>query len=217
MNRSSRIREAAAVTGAGALLTIVLTFPLAFKLADMGRLDTGDGQYAIWNVAWVARTLVTDPLGVYDANIFHPHRRALAFSESNLATGALAIPVFWATRDPLAAYNSVVLLSFLLTFVTTYYLARYVTGNRSASIVAATAFAFCPYVFARTAHIQLMMTAGLPLSLLALHRYLDRSTLGRGAALAGALVLQALMCGYFGLFAALGVGLGFVVLALTRG
>ena len=31
-------------------------------------------------VAWVARTLVVDPINVYDANIFYPHRGTLAYS-----------------------------------------------------------------------------------------------------------------------------------------
>lgn len=211
------VREAAAVTALGALLAIVLTFPLAFKLGEMGRIDNGDGQYAIWNIAWVARTLVLDPAGVFDANIFHPHRRALAYSESNLATGALAIPAYWATRNPVAAYNSVLLLSFVLSFIATYYLVRYICGSRPAAIVAAAAFAFCPYVFARTAHIQLMMTAGLPASLLAFHRFVDRPTGGRGIVVAIALVVQALLCGYFGIFASLAVGLGFVFFGVTRG
>ena len=49
--------------------------------------------------------------------------------------------------------------------------------------IAAIGFAFCPFVFAHTAHIQLLMTAGLPFSLLAFHRAADRPTVGRGAAL----------------------------------
>ena len=36
--------------------------------------------------------------------------------------------------------------------------------------MSAIGFAFCPFVFAHTAHIQLLMTAGLPFTLLAFHR-----------------------------------------------
>jgi hypothetical protein len=39
---------------APALSTAALTYPLAFKL-DVGRVDAADGQFSIWNVAWVAR------------------------------------------------------------------------------------------------------------------------------------------------------------------
>src|SRR5262249_2932020 len=54
-------------------LTVVFTFPLAFHLGSIGRADNGDGMFSIWNVAWVARALVRDPLHVFDANIFYPH------------------------------------------------------------------------------------------------------------------------------------------------
>ena len=79
---------------AAAALTVVLTYPIAFHLGQVGRVDNGDGQLSIWNVAWVARTLVADPLHVFDANIFYPHTGTLAYSEANLgaARGALRGP-----------------------------------------------------------------------------------------------------------------------------
>ena len=48
---------------------------------------TMDGLWSIWSVTWVARTIVADPVNLYDANIFYPHRRALAFSEANIVAG----------------------------------------------------------------------------------------------------------------------------------
>ena len=110
----AKLRELALVLAGATLLTIVMTWPLAAKMGHLGRVDNGDGQFSIWNVAWVARTLVVDPAHVFDANIFYPHKRTLAYSESNLGAGALAIPVYWATRNPFAALNFVVLLSFVL-------------------------------------------------------------------------------------------------------
>src|SRR5262249_49692624 len=151
------------------VLTVFFTYPLAFRLGTIGRVDNGDGQFSIWNVAWVARALVVEPLHVFDANIFYPHRWTLAYSESNLGAGFLAIPVYWATRNPYAAHNAVLFLSFVLSATATYFLVTYLVGDRRAAGVAAVCFAYCPYVFAHTPHIQLLMTAGLPLSLLAFH------------------------------------------------
>jgi hypothetical protein len=202
--------------GFGAL-TVLLTFPLAFSLGSIGRADNGDGQFSIWNVAWVARTLVVDPRHVFDANIFYPHRWTLAYSENNLGAGALAIPVYWATRNPYAAHNFVFLLSFVLSAAGAYYLVRYLTGDRSAAVVSAIAFAFCPYVFAHTPHIQLLMTAGLPFSMLAFHRLADEPTPGRGAVLGLAMAAQALFCGYYSIFVMLMVGWAVMVTAATGG
>ena len=123
------------------------------------------------------------------------------------------MPVYWATRNPYAAHNFAMLLAFLLSATGMYYLVRHLTGDRRAAAVAAIGFAFCPYVFAHTAHIQLLMTAGLPFSMLAFHRLADRPTAGRGAALGAAMAAQAICCGYYGVFVCLMVGFAVVVVA----
>jgi len=209
-------RELALVVLGFGILTVLLTSPLAFHLGTVGRLDNADARLLIWNVAWVARTLVLDPLHVFDANIFYPHRGTLAYSESNLGAGALAIPVYWATGNPYAAHNFVVLVSFVLSATGTYYLVRYLVGDRRAAVVAAICFAYCPYVFSHLPHVHLLMTAGLPLSMLAFHRAADRPTSWRGAVLGLAVAAQALFCGYYAVFVALTVGFAVLVVATMR-
>jgi hypothetical protein len=208
--------ELAVVVAAFGALTALLTSPLAFHLGTLGRIDNGDGRFSIWNVAWVARTLVVDPLHIFDANIFYPHRWTLAYSETNLGAGILAIPVYWATRNPYAAHNFVLLFSFVLSGTGTYYLVRYLAGDRRAAAVAGICFAFCPHVFARTAHIQLLMTAGLPFSMLAFHRLADGPTTLRGAALGSTMAAQALCCGYYAVFVTLMVGYAVLAVAAIR-
>lgn len=209
-------RELAAVVLAAGVLTAIFTYPIAFRIGHVGRIDNGDGQLSIWNVAWVARALAVDPTHVFDANIFYPHRGTLAYSESNLGAGMLAMPVYWLTRNAYAAHNSAVLLSFVLAFTGAYFLVRYLTGDRRAAAVSAIWFAFCPFVFAHTAHIQLLMTAGLPFSMLAFHRLADRPTPTRGVALGAAMGTQALFCGYYGIFVTLMIGFAILVVATAR-
>jgi hypothetical protein len=215
---SSRVhfRELALVLLGFGALTVALTSPLAFHLGSVGRVDNGDGQLSIWNVAWVARTLVVDPRHVFDANIFYPHRWTLAYSETNLGAGALAIPVYWATRNPYAAHNFVVLLSFVLSAAGTYYLVRYLVNDRWAATISAICFAYCPYMFGHTPHIQLLMSAGLPLSQLAFHRVADRPSGLRGAVLGLTMATQALFCGYYAVFVMLTVGFSVLLIAATR-
>jgi 4-amino-4-deoxy-L-arabinose transferase-like glycosyltransferase len=209
-------RELVLVVLGFGVLTVVLIAPLAFHLGSVGRLDNADTRLLIWNVAWVARTLIVDPLHVFDANIFYPHRGTLAYSESNLGAGVLAIPIYWATRNPYAAHNAVVLLSFVLSATSTYYLVRYLAGDRRAAAVAGICFAYCPYAFSHLTHVHLLMTAGLPLSMLAFHRLADRPTTGRGAALGLAVAAQALFCGYYAVFVGLTVGFAVLVVGAAR-
>jgi hypothetical protein len=82
--------------------------------------------------------------------------------------------------------------------------------------VAAVLFAFCPYFYSHSAHIQLLMAGGMPLSMLALHRLVDAPSLPRGAALGAALAAQALACAYYGIFAGLMVGYSVLFFAIRR-
>ena len=215
--RHRGLREAAAVLAGAFVLTAALTWPLVPQLDRVGRVNTDDGRWSLWVVSWVADALIVNPRGLYDANIFYPARNTLAYSEANLGAGLLALPAWSLTGNPYLAHNSVVVVGFLLAVSGAYYLVRYLSGSREAAAIAGVLFGFCPFVFARTAHIQLLLTAGLPWSMLAFHRLVDRQTPGRAVALGLVLWAQALSCAYYGIFAGLMVGLGTLVFAITRG
>jgi len=215
--RFKGLLEALLVLTLAVVATTILTHPLVLKMDRVGRINTGDGQLSIWNVAWVAHALTTDPWHLYDANIFYPHRNALAFSEPNIGAGVLAIPAWLATRNPYLAHNSAVFLAFVLSITGGYVWARYLTGHRGAAVFAALAFAFCPYIYARFAHIQLLMVWGLPWSLWACHRLVDRASPARALTLGLILAATGLACGYYGFFAGLVVGLVLLFYALARG
>ena len=210
-------RELAIVVAVAAAVTAALTHPIAFKLGSVGRVNQADGQFSIWNVAWVARAIVSDPRHLYDANIFYPRTGTLAYSEANIGSGLVAAPVYWATQNPYAAHNFAVLFSFLLTAIGTYYLVRYLVKDRRAAAVSAICFAFCPHIFAHLAQVQALMTLWIPFTMLALHRFADARTPGRGAALGAAMAAQALWSGYYGVFVLVMVGFSVLVIATTRG
>lgn len=214
----ARARELLLVFAAGLALALLMTWPLATDPAGLGRThpNDADGQFAIWNVAWVARTLVADPLRLFDANIYYPHKLTLAYSEANILTGAIGLPVYWATHNPWLTLNAVMLFGFASAYAAAYFLMRHLTGSRPASASAAVLYAFCPYVFSHLSHIQLLMTGGVPLALLLLHRAADAPSLRRGLSLGVALAAQALTCAYYGIFAGLAVGYAALVLAWTR-
>ena len=213
-----RLREGLIVSAAALAATVLMTWPLATDLGSLGRTqNSGDARFAVWNVAWVAHALTTDPGGLYDANIFHPHRRTLAFSEANIGAGLIAVPTWVATRNPFAAHNSVVLFAFSASVVFMWLLAGRLTGDAAAAATAAVLFAFCPYVFAHTAHIQLLMIAGIPLCLLLFHALVDAPTAWRGVALGAALAAQAMSCAYYGITVGLAIGYATLFLAWYRG
>ena len=95
-------------------------------------------------------------------------------------------------------------------------LARRLTGSAGAAAVAAVLYAFCPYFFAHTPHIQLLMGGGVPIGLLLIYGIAEAPSVARGAALGVALAVQALACAYYGIFAGMLVGYAAIVLGFTR-
>jgi hypothetical protein len=213
---AARARGAAVACGAALLLAVVMTWPLARGLDRLGRTSTMDGLYSIWNVAWVAHAIVSDPSDLFNANIFYPHRGTLAYSESNVVAGIVAVPAWLVTHNAYAAHNTALLFAFASTLLGTWLLARHVTGNSAAAAAAAVLFAFCPFFYSHSAHIQLLMAGGIPLSMLMLHRLADRPSPARGAALGAALAAQGLACAYYGIFAGLMVSYGAIFFAASR-
>src|SRR5918994_5117607 len=123
--RSRGALEGLWVVLAATALSVTLTYPVAFNIDRIGRVNTDDGRWSIWVVSWVAHSLTTAPLRVFDANIFYPHRYTLAFSEANLGAGTLAVPVWTLTKNPYTTHNVVFLMSFVLAFAGAYYLTKY--------------------------------------------------------------------------------------------
>ncbi len=210
-------RETVGVSALAVVLTVVMTWPLPARLAHGGRTDKGDGLFSIWVVAWVSHALTTSPAHLFDANIFYPEKETLAYSEANVGAGALGVPVWIATHNPYATHNAVVLIAFALAFVAMYLLARQLVGPGTPAIVAGILFAFCPFVFGHTAHIQLLMTAGLPAAMAAMHRLVERPGPWPAIALGLVLFAQAISCGYYGILAGMLVTAGVLVFSVTRG
>jgi hypothetical protein len=214
--RSRGAIEGLLVVLAAVALTVLLTYPVAFNLDRIGRVNTDDGRWSIWVVSWVAHALTTQPLQLYHANIFFPHAYTLAYSEANLGAGLIGAPVWALTHNPYTTHNVAFLAAFVLAFCGAYYLARYLVGNRSAAFVSGILYGFCPFIFARTAHVQLLFIGLIPFCMLAFHRLVDRPGVTRAAALGVLISATALTCAYYGIFAVLMIGLGTIVYGISR-
>ncbi len=196
-----------------AILSLVLTWPLARDL-DGAVEDRQDALLNVWITAWDGHQLLDDPLHLFDANIFHPYRRTLAYSELLLGNGLLALPVTAVTGNPILGYNLALLLSFFLTALGTYLLVFKLTRFAGAGLVAGTILAFCSYRMTNLAQAQLLTTQWLPFALLALHGLLHHPRPRYMALFTLFFSLQALSSFYYGILLALAVVL-FVVLAFS--
>jgi hypothetical protein len=162
--------------------------------------DTGDPLFSVWRLSWVAHQLPRDPLHLFDANIFYPELRTLAYSDAMLATALMAAPLLWLGVHQILVYNIVLLLSFAASGVAMYALARALTGDRAAAFVAGVAFAFYPFRFEHYSHLELQVTFWMPLALLMMHRTMTTRRARDGAVTGLLVALQTLSSLYCGLF-----------------
>lgn len=182
--------------GLYALLTVVFTWPMAARLRI---IDAGDSAFFAWEMAWEVHALATDPVRLTHAPIFHPLPHTLGYDEPILGTTLLTLPLWIVTDDAVFVMNVTRLLTFLLSGLAAYLLARELGCGEGASLLAGAAFAFSPIRTDQIAHLSTLGTQWLPLTFLFMHRFF-RTGLVRDALLSGLFfVLSAYACGYHGL------------------
>ena len=127
------------------LLALVVTHPLWLHSADAVPGDIGDPLLNTWIIAWDAHATLTNPLQLFDANIFFPLPNTLAYSEHLLSTAALILPLGLVSGQPVLGYNLSLLFSFPLAGLGMYLLVLHWTHRHGAAFLAGLAYAFAPF------------------------------------------------------------------------
>lgn len=151
-------------------------------------IEKNDGRLLAWTVSWDIHKLLTDPLGIYDANIYYPNQNTLTYSEHFIAGSILAIPVWLLTDgNPAASFNFLMILGYTLNAFCTYILVKYLTKRRLAGLIAGIIFGYCSYRIANFGHLQNMLVFYIPLLTYFLFRYFEnkryRFLIGAGLSL----------------------------------
>lgn len=159
------------------VLAVLLTWPLARHLHDRFPGENPvDAWIHFWNIWWLKVALFarTDP---YVTDLwFAPDGADLSLHTLALFNGLLGLLPQLAA-GPLVAYNVVTLLTIALAGLTTFLLARHLTGSAGAAFVAGLAFAGSPYLLGHlnVGHLNVAALAPLPLFLLGLLRAAEGS------------------------------------------
>lgn len=193
-----------------AALAILHTWPLATAPGTLSRNDNGDALLHEWILAWVAHQLVTDPLHLFDANIFYPERFTLAYSDHLLVQALLGTPLLWAGASVVLVHNLVLIAGFALTGWTTSLVVRRWTGSWLAGVMSGSLVAFNAFTLTRLPQLQDLHFEFFPLALLALDRLLAVPRVRHGLALAAAFVLQSLAGTYQMVFTVMSLAVAFL-------
>lgn len=191
-------------------LTVVFTYPRILYLTN-GVSDPGDPLQTAWILAWETRALTTNVSSLFEGNILYPHRRVLAYSEHMLGLLPLAAPLNWLGHNPILTYNLLFMLSYAGSGLAVYALARELTGDPHAALVAGFSFGFVPYRAAHHGHLEILALFWMPLALLFLHRLLIWRRITDAALFAIFFNLQALVSYYYAFMLAFAVATILVV------
>jgi uncharacterized membrane protein YfhO len=164
----------------------------------------------VWILNWVLHALVTQPLRVFDANVFYPTPLAGARQEILFATDLLGAPGAL-LGNPVLAHQTALLLCLVLTFWAAAYVVARWTGSLTGALVAGILLAVSPFHQVQLSHLQSLGTAYLPLVVLGLERFGATGRPRSAALVAAALTLQILSGQYLGYMAMVTAAVGGLV------
>lgn len=196
--------ECVLAVAAGLVMAIAVTWPLVTKLGHVGH-DAFDPRFQAWTIDWVQHKLGS-PGSLFDANIFAPEPRTLAYSDSLLGIAIPMLPFRWLGVSPIGQLNVALLLSFATTFASGYLFGRVVTRSVVVGAITGVAFAFGPFGSVSSGVIHATAHAGVGVAAAAAWWLADRARdrrplLAPAALLTAALVWQASVSFYPGAYA----------------
>lgn len=174
-------------------LTSLMTWPWVTRLRD-AVADPGDPYMIAWSLWWNYHQTFTDPLNLFNANIFYPLTNTLAFSENEFGVALLFFPLFALGAKPLTVHSVATFLGFSFCGYGAFRLTRTLTGSSAAAVIAGIVFAFIPYRFHMLSHLHYLFSGWLPLQLEALILFARERTRKRALWLAVAFTMNALTC-----------------------
>jgi hypothetical protein len=176
---TSRVfREMALVTIGMCALSIVMTWPALRDPAHAYLTTSIDPLLLMWAIAWAGHALAHVPAHVFDANAFYPAPLSLAFSDSMLGYGPIAL-LGGGPSSVVVDYNLLFVAAPALTGVSGYALARQLGARPLGAVVAGVGLAFAPWRAAQFDHLHVLSTGPFTASLAMLARGHGLSFRGR--------------------------------------
>ena len=158
------------VVAAYAALTLVFTYPLSVDPAGSVLTDAPDTNVFMWTLAWNTHALTAQPFSMFDANIYYPQSRTLAYSDNMIGNVLFAAPVLWLTGNLVLAFNTVAIVCCFLCGLGAYLLARRLEVSPSGAFLCGLIYEFAPPRFLRFGQLTLGVH-WIPFTLAYLHAY----------------------------------------------
>lgn len=174
----------------------LMLFPIFPHLFDRLVLG-GDAYEYVWKLWWLKHSYLETGQSLWLVpQIYYPQGYLLAYGESTIANTLLALPSTVLLGE-IPTYNLLILLSTILSGFTMFLLAREVSGNFFAGLLAGAIFAFAPFRRLQLLHLNIATTQWLPLIFYFLERFARTRKPVFGAAAGVSFALNALASWYY--------------------
>ena len=144
------------------LFTALLTWPYVTRLRD-AVVDKGDPYLMAWIMWWDYHATFTNPLHLFDANVFYPLKYSLAFSEHSYGLALLFFPLYALGLRPLTVQTIALFFGFAVSGYGAFRLGRTLTGSTAVGWVSGIVFAFVPYRFNMMSQVVYVFSPWMPL------------------------------------------------------
>ena len=144
------------------LFTALLTWPYVTRLRD-AVVDKGDPYLMAWIMWWDYHATFTNPLHLFDANVFYPLKYSLAFSEHSYGLALLFFPLYFLGLRPLTVQTIALFFGFAVSGYGAFRLGRTLTGSSAVGWVSGIVFAFVPYRFNMMSQVVYLFSPWMPL------------------------------------------------------
>ncbi len=151
-------------------VAVYATWPLSRYMGSRVPQNLFDSLENAWIFGWNAHAFTTNPLKIFNANIFYPEPLTLAYAENLLGVSVFVAPIFWLTKNALLTANIAYLLMYAVAGLGVYLLVRELGGSRVGSFLAGFAFSVAPYRLIQIAHPHVVAIHLVPFILLLLIR-----------------------------------------------
>lgn len=185
-----------------AAIAVAYTHPLLMRATEQIANDRFDPVLNASILWWNATTVPFSPAW-WTPPHYYPSRDVAAFTENLVGLLPVSAPLQWLTDDAILTYNLTFLLTWPLSGLTAFLLVRRMTGRSDAAFIGGLVFAFAPYRISQMGHLQVLACFWFPLTLFALHAYLQERRVRWLVLFGAAWLLQSWTNGYFLLFGGL--------------
>lgn len=126
----------------------------------------GDELLIAWINNWIIHAIFTNPLSIFDSNLFYPFTGTLAYSDTFFTTSLLSLIPLKIIGQPISTFNFIFISSLVLVPFSLFILSWYLTKDYFSSILSGVLIQFAPSFLDKKMHLQILAVEWIPLSAL---------------------------------------------------